>query len=136
VLQDTLDPQPRDWSRYARQAAEFHVKNARAWASAATGEDLAAQVAPGFTLGRTPCEVDVTVTARAGEAPGVRPPCGSIVVDRLTAAGAYFRLEPAGRPMRPPPPAHPIRRNRRANVLMPPGVTALPSRDPPASYRL
>ena len=45
-------------------------------------------------------------------------------------------LEPAGRPMRPPPPARPIRRNRRANVLMPPGVTALPARDPPASYRL
>ena len=54
LLQDTLDAQPRDWSRYARQAAEFHVKNARAWASAAAGEDLAAQVAPGFTLGRTP----------------------------------------------------------------------------------
>ena len=54
MLQDTLDARPRDWSRYARQAAEFHVKNARAWASAAGGEDLTAQVAPGFTLGRTP----------------------------------------------------------------------------------
>ena len=30
VLQDTLDARPRDWSRYARQAAEFHLKNARA----------------------------------------------------------------------------------------------------------
>ena len=55
LLQDTLDAQPRDWSRYASQAAEFHVKNARAWASAAAGEDLALQVAPGFTLaGRSP----------------------------------------------------------------------------------
>ena len=54
----------------------------------------------------------------------------------LTAAGACFRLEPAGRPMRPPPPARPIRRNRRANVLVPPDIPALPSRDPPASYRL
>jgi hypothetical protein len=52
LLQDTLDARPRDWSRYAGQAAEFHVKNARAWASAAVGEDLALQVAPGFTLGR------------------------------------------------------------------------------------
>jgi len=50
TLRDTLDAQPRDWSRYARQAAEFHVRNARAWASAAAGEDLAAQVDPGFTL--------------------------------------------------------------------------------------
>jgi CO dehydrogenase maturation factor len=51
VLQDTLDAQPRDWARYTRQAAEFHLKNARAWASAAAGEDLAAQIDPGFTLG-------------------------------------------------------------------------------------
>jgi CO dehydrogenase maturation factor len=50
VLQDTLDARPRS----ACQAAEFHVRNARAWASAAVGEDLAAQIAPGFTLGRAP----------------------------------------------------------------------------------
>ena len=37
--------------RYARQAAEFHVRNARAWASAAAGENLAAQIDPDFTLG-------------------------------------------------------------------------------------
>jgi CO dehydrogenase maturation factor len=54
LLQDTLDARPRGWSRYACQAAEFHVRNARAWASAAVGEDLAAQIAPGFTLGRAP----------------------------------------------------------------------------------
>jgi CO dehydrogenase maturation factor len=51
VLQDTLDAQHRDWATYTRQAAELHVRNARAWASAAAGEDLAAQVDPGFTLG-------------------------------------------------------------------------------------
>jgi CO dehydrogenase maturation factor len=51
ALQDRLDAQPRDWDRYTRQAAEFHRKNASAWASAAAGEDLAAQVDPEFTLG-------------------------------------------------------------------------------------
>jgi CO dehydrogenase maturation factor len=51
ALQARLDAQPRDWDRYTRQAAEFHRKNARAWASAAAGEDLAAQVDPEFTLG-------------------------------------------------------------------------------------
>ena len=51
ALQDRLDAQPRDWARYTRQAAEFHRRNARAWASAAAGEDLAAQIDPDFTLG-------------------------------------------------------------------------------------
>ena len=51
VLQDRLDTQPKDWARYTRQAAEFHLRNARAWASAAAGEDLAAQIDPDFTLG-------------------------------------------------------------------------------------
>ena len=46
-----LDAQPKDWDRYARQAAEFHVKNAAAWASAKAGTDLTAQIDPGFTLG-------------------------------------------------------------------------------------
>lgn len=51
VLRSALDARQRDWARYSGQAAEFHVKNARAWASAAAGEDLAAQVDPGFVLG-------------------------------------------------------------------------------------
>lgn len=51
LLRDALDAQPRDWARYTRQGAEFHVRNACAWASAAAGEDLTAQVDPGFTLG-------------------------------------------------------------------------------------
>ena len=51
ALQARLDAQPRDWDRYTRQAAEFHRKNARAWASAAAGEDLTAQIDPEFTLG-------------------------------------------------------------------------------------
>jgi CO dehydrogenase maturation factor len=46
VLHARLDARQRDWARYARQAAEFHLKNARARACA----DLAAQVDPEFTL--------------------------------------------------------------------------------------
>jgi CO dehydrogenase maturation factor len=49
VLQDALDRQVKDWERYARQAAQFHLKNARRAAPAACAE-LAAQVDPGFTL--------------------------------------------------------------------------------------
>ena len=51
AIKDRLDAQPRDWARYTRQAAEFHLRNARAWASSAAGEDLAGQVDPEFTLG-------------------------------------------------------------------------------------
>jgi CO dehydrogenase maturation factor len=41
----------RDWPRFTRQAVEFHLRNANAWANAKTGEDLAAQVDPDFVLG-------------------------------------------------------------------------------------
>ena len=41
----------RDWRRFQDQAIEFHLRNARAWANAATGEDLAEQVDPGFVMG-------------------------------------------------------------------------------------
>jgi CO dehydrogenase maturation factor len=51
AVKDRLDAQPRDWARYTRQAAEFHRRNARAWASAAAGEDLAGQIDPDFILG-------------------------------------------------------------------------------------
>ena len=60
ALRQTLDAQYRDWTRYTRQTAEFHVRNAGAWASAAAGEDLSAQVDPGFTLG--PAALPVTVS--------------------------------------------------------------------------
>jgi CO dehydrogenase maturation factor len=49
VLQDRLDQQVRDWDRYARQAAEFHLKNA-ARAGADACAELAAQVDPDFSL--------------------------------------------------------------------------------------
>jgi CO dehydrogenase maturation factor len=49
-LRERVDAQPRDWARFSRQAAEFHVRNARAWANGKTGQDLTAQVDPSFSL--------------------------------------------------------------------------------------
>ncbi|GII54420.1 ATP-binding protein [Planotetraspora thailandica] len=51
TLLDRLDAQPKDWERFGRQAAEFHLRNAHAWANRATGQDLAAQIDPGFVYG-------------------------------------------------------------------------------------
>jgi CO dehydrogenase maturation factor len=51
AIQSRLDAQPRDWARYSRLAAEFHRRNARAWASDRAGEDLVGQIDPDFTLG-------------------------------------------------------------------------------------
>jgi CO dehydrogenase maturation factor len=50
TLRATVDARPKDWDKFTRQAVEFHLKNARAWANAATGQDLAAQIDPDFTL--------------------------------------------------------------------------------------
>ena len=50
MLQDAVDAQVKDWATFTRQAVEFHLRNARAWANAATGTDLALQVDPGFAL--------------------------------------------------------------------------------------
>ncbi|GIH93076.1 ATP-binding protein [Planobispora siamensis] len=53
VLLKHLDGREKDWERFGRQAVEFHLRNARAWANRATGEDLAAQVDPDFVFGPT-----------------------------------------------------------------------------------
>jgi CO dehydrogenase maturation factor len=50
MLQDAVDAQVKDWPTFTWQAVEFHLRNARAWANAAIGADLAVQVDPGFTL--------------------------------------------------------------------------------------
>jgi CO dehydrogenase maturation factor len=50
-LRGAVDTRPRDWAKLTRQASEFHLRNARAWANSATGEDLAGQVDPGFVMG-------------------------------------------------------------------------------------
>ena len=51
LLQHAVDAQVKDWETFTRQAVEFHLKNARAWASTATGQDLTAQVDPGLIMG-------------------------------------------------------------------------------------
>jgi CO dehydrogenase maturation factor len=53
-----VDATPRDWARYLRHAIEFHLRNARAWANARVGEDLATQIDPTFVLG--PAALSVT----------------------------------------------------------------------------
>jgi CO dehydrogenase maturation factor len=50
-LRSTVDTTPRGWARFTRQAVQFHLRNAAAWANDRTGEDLAGQVDPEFTLG-------------------------------------------------------------------------------------
>ncbi len=50
-LRGAVDAVSKDWARFSRQAVHFHLRNARAWANARTGEDLATQVDPEFTLG-------------------------------------------------------------------------------------
>jgi CO dehydrogenase maturation factor len=54
TLRGAVDAQVKDWPKFTRQAIEFHVKNARAWAGSAVGEDLEAQVDPDFVLGEKP----------------------------------------------------------------------------------
>jgi CO dehydrogenase maturation factor len=51
TLRSTVDTTPRDWTRFTRQAVQFHLRNAHAWANDRTGEDLAGQIDPEFTLG-------------------------------------------------------------------------------------
>ncbi|MFI0420332.1 ATP-binding protein [Spongiactinospora gelatinilytica] len=51
VLLSHLDAQQKDWEKFGRQAVEFHLRNAAAWASRAAGEDLAGQVDPAFVFG-------------------------------------------------------------------------------------
>ena len=54
ALRRAADAQARDWAKLTRQATEFHLRNAVAWANSATGEDLASQVDPGFVMGPQP----------------------------------------------------------------------------------
>ena len=51
AMRQALDARHRDWAKLTRQATEFHLRNARAWANSATGEDLAGQVDPDFVMG-------------------------------------------------------------------------------------
>ncbi|WP_163507376.1 ATP-binding protein [Fodinicola acaciae] len=51
LLKETADASGQDWQRLTRQAVEFHLRNAAAWANDAMGFDLATQVDPGFEPG-------------------------------------------------------------------------------------
>jgi CO dehydrogenase maturation factor len=51
AMRQAVDATPRDWARLTRQAAEFHRRNAQAWANAKTGQDLGGQIDPDFILG-------------------------------------------------------------------------------------
>ncbi|WP_283133246.1 AAA family ATPase [Rhizohabitans arisaemae] len=51
TVRSAVDARPKDWGRFGRQTVEFHIRNARAWANLATGEDLVAQIDPEFTFG-------------------------------------------------------------------------------------
>jgi CO dehydrogenase maturation factor len=51
AVRRAVDTRHRDWAKLTRQASEFHLRNARAWANSATGEDLAGQVDPEFVMG-------------------------------------------------------------------------------------
>ena len=46
-----MDATAKDWAKFTRQAVEFHVKNALAWANTRAGADLTAQIDPEFVLG-------------------------------------------------------------------------------------
>jgi CO dehydrogenase maturation factor len=51
AMREAVDARTKNWPKFTRQAIEFHLKNARAWADAAIGEDVKAQIDPGFVLG-------------------------------------------------------------------------------------
>lgn len=50
-MQVTVDATVRDPARFLAQMHEMHLRNAKAWASAAVGLDLANQIEPDFRFG-------------------------------------------------------------------------------------
>jgi CO dehydrogenase maturation factor len=50
VLTAAADAAPRDPARYSRLAAEFHARNATAWANDRAGTDLTTQIDPDFVI--------------------------------------------------------------------------------------
>ncbi|WP_203993738.1 ATP-binding protein [Sphaerisporangium rufum] len=54
VLAAQVAGRPKDWAKFGRQAVEFHIRNARAWANRATGADLIGQIDPDFVFGERP----------------------------------------------------------------------------------
>jgi CO dehydrogenase maturation factor len=62
-IRQTIDASGKDWARFQRQAVEFHLRNARAWANARTGEDLSAQIDPDFRLEQMARSASVVASA-------------------------------------------------------------------------
>lgn len=54
AMRSLVDGVDKDWPRYQRQAVEFHLRNAAAWASDRAGRDLAEQVDPDYVPGPVP----------------------------------------------------------------------------------
>lgn len=52
-MREAVDSRAKNWAAYQEQAAEFHRRNAHAWASAAAGEDLTEQIDPDYVHGPT-----------------------------------------------------------------------------------
>lgn len=51
AMRDVVDGTAKDWATYQRQAVEFHLRNALAWANERTGCELADQIDPDFVPG-------------------------------------------------------------------------------------
>ena len=51
TMRALVDSTAKDWEKFQRQAVEFHLRNATAWANDRTGTDLAGQVDPSFQHG-------------------------------------------------------------------------------------
>ncbi|HYN96964.1 MAG TPA: hypothetical protein VES42_24245 [Pilimelia sp.] len=51
TMRAVADAGSKDWATYTRQAVQFHLRNAAAWANDRVGADLAEQVDPDFLLG-------------------------------------------------------------------------------------
>jgi CO dehydrogenase maturation factor len=74
VMLSDVDSVRRDWPRYQRQGVEFHLRNARAWGNARTGEDLAAQVDWSFIALPPSSDQGAPESPRAVSVDGALPP--------------------------------------------------------------
>jgi CO dehydrogenase maturation factor len=57
-MQETVDTTVRDPARFLAQMHEMHLRNAKAWANAALGIDLASQIDPDFRFGPQAISLD------------------------------------------------------------------------------
>jgi CO dehydrogenase maturation factor len=66
AMREAVDGTVKDWGTYQRQAVEFHLRNAAAWANDRTGVDLADQIDPDFVHGPD-------AFAQSGQRPSTTP---------------------------------------------------------------